>query len=179
MVNSIRFNRWMPVALCSALFIGAAQFASAQASATANAFGRAEIVTAITIVKNHDLLFGQIVADAVGGTVSVSTNGTRTTSGPVLLAQSAVPYSTVHQASFTVTGATNYVYTVSLPSAAVTLTGPGSATMSVTGLNSDPSGTGTLAGGTSSLNVGGTLNIAPNQAAGAYSGSFAVTVAYQ
>jgi hypothetical protein len=162
-----------------------AQFASAQTSANVNAYGRANIVSAITITKNHDLLFGQVVSDINAGTVVVGTDGTRTsTGGLTLLAQSGVSYSTVHQASFAITGSAGYIYTIGLPTTAVTLTsgtGEAAPTMTVDTFLSSPSGTGTLDTtlGTSTLNVGGTLHVAAGQAAGAYSGSFTVTVAYQ
>ncbi len=41
--------------------------------------------------------------------------------------------------------------------------------MTVTAFTSDPSGTGTLTGGTQTLTVGGTLNVNAGQAAGTYS----------
>ena len=51
--------------------------------------------------------------------------------------------------------------------------------MTATTFTSDPSGTGTLTGGTQTLNVGATLNVAAAQPAGTYvSGAFDVTVNY-
>lgn len=185
MYNTNKIGRLLPVAIYSALFLGVAQFASAQSTASTSAYGRAMIVSAIGISKNHDLLFGQIVSDAVGGTVSVAVDGTRTSSGPTLLDQTGSAYSTFHQASFAITGQPGYIYTITVPSSAVTITsGTGSSapTMTIdTFVTNGTSGVRTLDGtlGTDTLAVGGTLHIAASQTAGSYSGSFNVTVAYQ
>lgn len=179
-MKKLHFTHYMTLALGAVLVMGLSQNASAQASASKSANGSAMIVTAIAISKVQDLSFGVIVSDATGGTVTVSEDGTRSTSGPVLLTQSMTG-STVQQAKFTVTGATDYVYTITLPTSAVTLTGTGTTppTMTVDTFTSDPSGTGTLTLGTSTLEVGAKLHVGAAQAAGAYTGTFSVTVAYQ
>jgi len=182
MFKTTRYARYMPIAICSALLLGTAQFASAQKSVSSSAFGRADIVAGLTITKSHDLLFGQIVADSVGGIVTIGTTGARSTTGPALIAQSGVQYSTFHQASFAITGTAGFVYTIGLPSLPVTLTGSGtgSPTMTIQDFTSSPETTGTLdLTGASTLNVGAALTVGVNQAAGGYSGSFNVTVAYQ
>jgi len=76
----LNITRFTPLAVGCALFLGAAQSAMAQSTASANANGGAQIVTAITISKNQDLLFGQIVSDPTGGTVTVTPAGVRTAS---------------------------------------------------------------------------------------------------
>jgi hypothetical protein len=52
--------------------------------------------------------------------------------------------------------------------------------MVVDTFTSNPSGTGTLAGGTQNLNVGATLNVGSSQASGTYTNAagFTVTVNY-
>jgi hypothetical protein len=50
--------------------------------------------------------------------------------------------------------------------------------MAVNTFTSNPSGTGTLSGGTQTLNVGATLNVAVGQLPGVYSGQFTVMVNY-
>ena len=45
-------------------------------------------------------------------------------------------------------------------------------------IQSNPSGTGTLTGGTENLLVGATLQVTAGQATGAYTGTFDVTVGY-
>jgi hypothetical protein len=54
----------------------------------------------------------------------------------------------------------------------------GGTTMTVDNFTSNPSGTGTLAGGTQTLSVGARLNVGAGQVAGDYTGEFSVTVAY-
>lgn len=147
---------------------------SAQETATATA--TATIVTPIAITKDVDMNFGNVaVRSSAGGTVILTPAGGRTPSGGVTLPTDA---GTVTAASFTVTGVEDYTYSITLPSTAVTLTS-GANTMTATAFTSDPSGTGTLTGGTQTLNVGATLNVAAAQPAGTYvSGNFDVTVNY-
>jgi len=172
MIHLIR-TRFVPLALGAFVFICASQSASAQASASANA--TTTIVPAITITKTSDLQFGLLVAGP-GGTVIVGTDSSRTANGPAALSNASYP---VSAAAFGVTGGASLVYTISLPTS-TTLTGPSSATMTINAFVSNPSGTGTMgAGGTSTVNVGATLTVGASQTAGAYTGSFTVTVNYQ
>ena len=152
---------------------------NANAQATATATATATIVTPISITKNVDMNFGNIaVAAASGGTVILAPAGTRTTAGAGGVTLPAVT-GTVTAASFTVNGNGSYTYAITLPSSAVTLTGPAAATMDATAFTSTPSATGTLTGGTQNLLVGATLTVAAAQAAGVYtSGNFNVTVNY-
>lgn len=152
---------------------------NANAQATATATATATIVTPISITKNVDMNFGNIaVSAASGGTVILAPAGTRTTGGAGGVTLPAVA-GTVTAASFTVNGNGSYTYAITLPSAAVTLTGPAAATMDATAFTSTPSVTGTLTGGTQNLLVGATLTVAAAQAAGVYtSGNFNVTVNY-
>jgi uncharacterized protein DUF4402 len=168
----INLSRLMPIAI-GAVVLGAAQSASAQSSATANA--TATIVPAISISKTADLAFGLIVAGA-GGTVAIGTDSSRSVNGPVGLTNGSFP---VSAASFTVTGGANLNYTVSLPTS-TTLAGPSSASMTVNAFTSNPSATGTIgSGGTSTLAVGATLTVGAAQTPGSYTGTFTVTVNYQ
>lgn len=80
-------------------------------------------------------------------------------------------------ASFNVTGADNTSYTIDLPSTVNLANGNGVA-MTVDGFNGSKE-SGTLANGADTFDVGGTLNVAANQATGEYTGSFIVTVEYQ
>lgn len=152
---------------------------NANAQATATATATATIVTPISITKNVDMNFGNIaVSAASGGTVILAPAGTRTTAGAGGVTLPAVT-GTVTAASFTVNGNGSYTYAITLPSSAVTLTGPAAATMDATAFTSTPSATGTLTGGTQNLLVGATLTVAAAQAAGVYtSGNFNVTVNY-
>jgi hypothetical protein len=77
---------------------------------------------------------------------------------------------------FTVTGAAGIGFSITLPATATITSGVN--TMTVNAFTSTPSGTGTLVAGTATVNVGATLNVAANQVAGSYTGTYPVTVNY-
>ncbi len=157
------------------IVLGFAATSFAQVTATAST--TATIITPIAIEKDVDMNFGNIaVSPTLGGTVVLPTSGARTKTGGVTL---PVVTGTVSAASFTVTGEGNSTYSITLPSSAITLTGP-SGTMTVENFVSTPSNTGTLNSGTQEVKVGATLNVGAAQPAGTYtneSGLF-VTVNY-
>jgi len=154
-----------------ALGLSNSSFAQASASASASA----TIVTPITIAKATDMNFGNVAVSATNpGTVILSTGGVRSTGGTGVTLPAVT--GTVAAASFTVSGQANYTYAITLPSS-VTITDAGSHTMTVNAFTSNPSGTGTLSsGGTQTLNVGATLNVAAAQAAGTYTNATGVAV---
>ncbi|MEA3480225.1 MAG: DUF4402 domain-containing protein [Bacteroidota bacterium] len=158
-------------------FIMIAFTAGTFAQVTASATGTAEIVAPIAIANAVDMNFGN-VAEAGAGTVILDPAGTRTTTGSVTLPAIT---GTVTAASFTVTGTSGYTYTITLPSTDYTITRTaGAETMIVNTFTSNPSGTGTLTGGSETLNVGATLNVAAGQVPGTYTNAtgFDVTVNY-
>lgn len=171
-----------------ALTLGALMMAGgamAQSTATATATANATIVAPITIANGATLEFGNVVAGS--GTVVISSAGGRTDSSTALTP--GTQRGTFRNATFNVTGEGAYTYVITLPTTAVTLTGPASNTMTVgtftveAGTSGSVSGTtsgaiGTLAAGVGELQVGATLNVGASQVAGAYSGTYAVTVAY-
>lgn len=134
--------------------------------------------TQLSLVNTRSLNFGRFVA-GIGGSITVSPAGARSRSGGVILMNSAGAGS----ASFSLvtlngSGATKSVI-VSLPGNGVVLLSNGQFTMPVRNF---VSGSGTVfllspAGAT--IDVGATLDVAPNQPAGSYSGSFQLTVNYQ
>jgi hypothetical protein len=136
----------------------------------------ATIAAAITIVHTAHLHFGQIVPGAGAGTVeqTAAASPTRTATGCTLGNTTGMS-----PATFSVGGEPNATYAIALPDdVTVTLTGPGDP-MAITAFSSSPSGTGTLdGGGAQTLYVGGTLNVGAAQTAGAYTGTFDVTVTY-
>jgi len=85
---------------------------------------------------------------------------------------------TTTAASFTASGSGSQTYTITLPGSASTLSDGAAHTMTVDSVSSSVGGTGTLTAGTQTFTVGGTLHVGANQVAGAYTGSFSVTVAY-
>lgn len=162
------------VALFTLLSISVnAQSASALAQASISAC----IITPLTITKKVDMSFGNVVAGSGIGTVILTTTGTRTSTGGVIL-PSAIP-GTITEAKFETTGAANQTYSITLPTSA-TLTSS-SNTMTVNNFISNPtvaSGGILNSDGKQDIYVGATLNVGAAQAAGSYSGNFSVTVAY-
>ncbi len=159
-----------------ALFLMACA-ADASAQSSASATSTATIVTPITITKTTDMNFGNVaVQTGTGGTVVMTPAGVRSATAGVTLPGTV---GTVAAASFTVNGQTGYTYAITLP-ASVTLSDASSNVMQVTNFTSTPTATGTLTGGTETLNVGATLNVDPAQAPGVYVSAtpFTVTVNY-
>lgn len=139
-----------------------AEYSYAQVSASASI--NATIVNPIAISKTVDLNFGNVAVGAIG-TVVLSPASNRTTTGGVTLPSTQ---GTVAAASFIVSGKSNYTYSITLPSEAITINDAGSNSMTVSAWTSTPTSTGTLTGGTSTLLVGATLNINAGQTPGVY-----------
>lgn len=159
------------------LFVcGSAVSAFAQASASATATSSATIVTPIAISKVTNLDFGN-VAVSTGGTVVMpaTSAGVRTLTGGITLPTVG---GTHQAASYTVTGESNYVYTVTVPSTDLVITS-GANTMLVNAFTQS-AGAGALTSGAQTIYVGATLNVSSAQAAGSYlsANPFTVTVNY-
>jgi hypothetical protein len=160
--------KYTPRFIAGALLLaGTAAFAQ---SPTASANATAEILSPIALAKNSDLVFGSITPTGTAGTVSLSAAGSRTPTN-VTLASGAF-----NAASFTATGTGSQTFTIT-PDSSATLNGTPSGTMTVDTFTTS-AGAGTLASGTQTFTLGGTLHVGANQAAGSYTGSFNVTVAY-
>lgn len=144
-----------------------------QNSDTATADVTADVVAAIAISTTTDMNFGKVVAGATGGTVVLTTAGVRSATGGATLGNAGATAA----AAFDVTGESGATYAITLPPSSATIIS-GSDQMTVDAFDSDPDGTGTLTGGSETLNVGATLNLDANQPVGTYTGTFDVTVAY-
>jgi len=165
--------------LLTALLLMSAAF-TASSQAVANASVTATILTAISITKIVDMNFGNISVQAQsGGTVILSTAGIRSATGGVTL---PATNGTVTAASFTVMGQDLLTYSITLPVTPfyISIASKNKANMTVTAFLSNPSNTGILSGGTQTLTVGATLNIAAAQPDGIYTSTsgFVVTVNY-
>ena len=165
------------------LFCLLALFSSGRDATAAEGRATATIMSAISASKNintdtnGDLAFGVIVPGESSGTVTISpSTSNRTYQGGVALVAS-----TSGAASFNISGAANAVYTVALPDTDTINISSGSNIMKVLSFTVyPPSGSAKLgADGLAIFTVGGTLQVEPNQAAGSYTGTFIVTVAYQ
>ncbi len=126
------------------------------------------LLAPISISVGANMDFGQLLPTGTAGTVIVTTAGVRTCSSEVDCF-GGFPSA----AAFDVTGASGQSYFITFSPG--TLTGPG-APMTVDTFTHDA--TQALVGGSDTFNVGATLSVGPNQAAGTYSGPFTVTVNY-
>ena len=167
----------MKALLVSAAAVGllsaAPAFAQAGPTSTANANADAVIVTPISVinVEGSKLSFGTI-ASGDGGTITVLGDGSISSSDPNML----ITGSAGDAAEFHVTGQANLAYTATVDST-VTLSN-----------GSDPDMTATLVPdgvaatldslGVDDFSVGGVLTVPAGQGSGSYTGTFAVSVAY-
>lgn len=143
-------------------------------AATGSAAVGANILGSLVATGSLDLVFGDLSAGPIPGSVIIATDGSRSGTGGVQLS-SASPSS---PATFSLVGIPNRTFAVTLP-ASILISDSGGNSMVVDGLNSSPSGVGQLnALGEETLVVGGTLNVTANQNMGSYSGVMTVTVDY-
>ncbi|MFQ3181564.1 MAG: hypothetical protein ACI9Z4_001162 [Polaribacter sp.] len=154
--------------------------AFSQAAATATA--TATIIAPIAITNALDMNFGNLAVQAGGtgtsGTVVIAPAGTRTRTAGVTLPSTT---GTFTAASFTIGGASGYTYVITIPSTGYIVTKATTLeTMTVSAFTSSPSSTGILKGGSETLNIGATLNVAAGQVPGVYTNAtgFDVTVNY-
>jgi hypothetical protein len=121
------------------------------------------------------LSYGKFIA-GTGGTVVISTAGVRSKTGGVVLLNGGA----INAASFSLTesgaGKSLSFTNITLPTTATMTSGANS--MTLRNFVSDPPNT-VLGTGRTTVLVGATLTVAPDQAPGNYSGSFVVTVNYQ
>jgi len=153
--------------------------------ASDNAGASATIITPITLTKDTDMDFAEVIATAEGGTVVLTASAT-----PSLTATgvSAGQGGAAAAAKFTVGGQTGYTYAISFPAPTATLThSGGSATMTVNNFTASFADNITTLGGhtlsataaSNAFYVGGTLNVGPDQLAGTYTGTVSVSANYE
>ncbi|MEL6322776.1 MAG: DUF4402 domain-containing protein [Pseudomonadota bacterium] len=139
---------------------------------TANSNAGAEIIAPLQIANTAALYFGTIAPSLTDAdTVVVSTAGAKSCGANLTCLTDDHT-----AAAFAVTGEADQSYAITLPTS-VSISN-GTQTMLVDNFTGSKS-SGTLVSGADSFTVGGTLNVAANQAAGEYTGTFAVTVEYQ
>jgi len=170
------------IILLIAAIIMIAGFSNAlNAQSTQNASAAAIIWMSISLSKTDYLHFGTIaVLAGTPGTRILSTANVRTATGGVNL---SVQSPTSANAAFSVAGANNTIYDITLP-ATITVSNGGNS-MTINALLAKCASNvanglqGTLsAGGADAFTIGGTLNVLAGQAPVLYTGTFAVTVAY-
>ena len=163
-----RACRWLVLTLSTLCGVATVQ------AATDNAQGVAEVIITLSLENQSDLIFGDIGTSNAPGTVILSPDGSRITTGGTFINSNVSGGAAV----FDVSGLPNAVYAISLPNSVV-LTGASGNSMVVDNFTSLPANTGlTDPGGEQNLFVGGTLNVDSNQAVGSYSGQMSVTVVY-
>lgn len=148
---------------------------SANAASTATVNAVAEVLNSITVSADTNLDFGQIAAPS-SSTITVNTDSSVSSTGAVV--SHGVPAS----ASFTVTGSPNAMVLVTVPVSPISLTrSGGTETMTLSGLHTGLNSAFQLdeVRGQATFKVGGTLTLESNQASGAYSGTFEISVEYQ
>jgi len=146
-----------------------------QSSVTGTADAGANILKPIAIINTQDLDFGDIISQTAAFTVTVSTAGERSATNAT-----AILNAVGKQAIFSVTGQENQSFKVTLPTDGVVSIESGENSMNITGFNHNFGATPKLNGsGNATLNVGAVLNVGATQAAGEYTGTFDVTVAYE
>ena len=128
-----------------------------------------------TITNTASMSFGRF-APAGGGAITVDINGARTRSGAVLLLSSSAS-----AATYTINGIgnDNRIYILSLPPNGAVVLASGANAMSVNNFVSNTPPGGMLLTGPQNVSVGATLQVAPGQLPGNYSGAFQVTLEYQ
>ena len=163
------------IALFAAVVLVAGLSTTVNAQVTGTATGSATVITPISITKTADMNFGNIAVGSTLGNVVLAPDGTRSKLGGVTL---PAVTGTVTAAQFTVNGLGTSTFSITLPST-YTITS-GSNTMNIDTFTSTPSGSGALVGGTQTIKVGATLDIAASQAAGTYTNAtgFPVIVNY-
>lgn len=143
----------------------------AQETKTATANAAADIVSPIGITPEGDLNFGK-VANNTAGKVEVGTDGTISESSLSQIGSTAPT-----AASFDVTAATGFSYSIALPET-VDLSN-GTVNITVDKFKHDAEGNTTGTGSAQTVGVGATLNVPSGQATGNYTGTFDVTVTYE
>jgi hypothetical protein len=159
--------------LIAAIFLVAANALSGAGFPEEKGFVTGFAVDGIEISQNQPLTFGQIIAGWTAGTVTITPEGLRAVSGVV-----QAPAAGFGPSMFTVTitGNGNPNYTITMPPS-TTLNGPGGASMLVDSFQRTATA-GKVDPRTreETLNVGATLHIKAGQTAGAYSGTYPITV---
>lgn len=164
------------MALAMALIPGTA-FA-APGSSTTGGTAQAAVILPLRVSAVTPLAFGQITRPTAAGTVVMAPTGAITTTGGVLTSTAIAQSGIRGPGTFTVTGDPARFFSLSLPTAALLRNGTRFMLLGVFRSNW-VSGSALSAAGTFDLSVGATLRVGANQTLGTYTGSYAVTVAYQ
>lgn len=168
--------------LCVLLCVGFAQPAFA---AQSNGTSRTTVVSSLSLIKDADLNFGDLISGTTASTVIVDPQGLRQVTGSVVEAGG-----TVSAARFQGSGTGGQRIQLRAPSGSYTLTeGVSGAIMILRDLTMEVDNATLLGRGNSgqyritgagpfTVRIGGTLDVGANQTPGAYVGTFEVDVNY-
>jgi hypothetical protein len=148
----------------------AVTLSAAALAASTNATATATVIVPMTITAGTALNFGTFAANSTGGTVVITTGGARSATGSVALSSTTPGVA----GSFNVTGNASSTFAITGPGPFNVSSGANTMAVTLTGL----AATGTLAGGTATILVPGTLAVGANQAPGSYTGTYAMAVEY-
>lgn len=168
------------VLCCTALAApGGARAAQTNSHTFSGAVG-ATVVEPSRLQPVRDLRFGNMMSPPAAGTVVVASDGTVTTAAGMVGADTVPqPVEGRGPARFLIDGANSRFFIVQLPNR-ITLTSATSSMEARTFTSNTRPGRNTIdASGRFTLDVGATLQVNANQAAGSYAGTFEVSVIYQ
>jgi len=135
----------------------------------------ASVVTPVTVVATTAAINLGSFAAGTGGTLTLAPNGS---GGAITAGGGITHFGSQQEAVFTVSGVASTAYTFAVASAG-DLTGPtGSGTLTMTPTYSHNAATSLDGSGSDVVEVGASVVVAADQAAGSYSGTFTVTVNY-
>lgn len=132
----------------------------------------------IVLSNTRGLDFGRFVA-GTGGTIILSPAGLRSRTGGVVLLNSPNAGQAAFNASRSGNGGANKAVIISLPANGPTRLSSGGNSMAVNNFVATPASLTSIPNAGSTMSIGATLSVAPNQAPGNYSGSFSLIVNYQ
>ena len=148
-------------------------------SATAAGAAKATVVNPTGVIKVRDLRFGAFVSPIAASTIRIDPDGTLAPGGDVAnTVDIAQPPSGRGPARFTITGEGQRKFLVFLPNSIRISNGTSTMTVRRFRFTTRRNNPVTDPRATYDLDVGATLDVAANQQAGVYTGTFDVTVNY-
>ena len=143
-------------------------------AATTTATVEVNVVSTINLVAQNGIVFGDVSSSSSQGTITIGTDGSRTTTGGATVNTNTIGTPALYEVS----GDPNAFYSITLPDSIV-LTSAAGNKMTVSNFNSVPASSGQLdVSGRQNMNIGATLGVGSFQPFGAYSGVMAATIEY-
>ena len=173
-----QLRRGLTVAAALCAVAGGNALAASGTGSTVTGSASAQIAAPIRLVAGTALQFGTIAQPVTGGTLTMSPQGTLTSTGDMGASSSIAQSGARTAASFTLTGTPNALYSISGVTQ-VTISN-GSKTMTVGQFTTNVAfAVGQIGtGGTATFTIGATLTASGGQATGSYSGTFPIIVTY-